>query len=219
MGDLNRVARHVGGALGVARYFLDGRGHRHDRFRCSIDLPCLVVGCLREVRRRVLSLLGRRVHHQCGFVDRCDELAEFLDGEVERIGNRARDVLGNGRFNGQVAVSQAAHFVEQPENGLLVAFVLLCLFPGHALEHRYFRVQQLQEQDESQREGQQGEWQPRDIQGFRQQSAVTALQVDDGGRGEQEYRNDARDDLEGGCIVCWCSHGFSDPLFRSRLQK
>ncbi len=88
-----------------------------------------------------LGLLGRRVDHDCRLVDGRNQLAQFLDRIVERIGDRARDVLGNRCFDGQVTVREAAHFVQQPQDRLLISFVLLTLVPRLALEGRHANVQ------------------------------------------------------------------------------
>ena len=53
-------------------------------------------------------------------------------GEIDRIGDCAGDVLGNGRLHRQVAVGQARQLVEQPQDGLLVPLVLAGLLIGGA---------------------------------------------------------------------------------------
>ena len=83
------------------------------------------------MRRGVFGLFGRRVDHDRRFVDGRNQFAQLFNGEVERIGNGAGDVFGDGRFNRQVAVGQAAHFVEQAQNRLLVAIILIRLLLRH----------------------------------------------------------------------------------------
>ncbi len=65
-------------------------------------------------------------------VDRGHELAQGVDRVVDRVGDGARDVLGHGRLHGQVAVGEARQLVEQPQNRLLIALVLLGLRSGGA---------------------------------------------------------------------------------------
>ncbi len=91
-----------------------------------------------------LGLLGCRVDHDRRLVDGRNQLAQFLDGIVKRISDGARDVLGNGRFHGQVTVCEATHFVQQPQNCLLISFVLFTLVPRLALESRHANVQENQ---------------------------------------------------------------------------
>jgi hypothetical protein len=48
-----------------------------------------------------------------------------LDREVDRVRDRAGDVLGDRRADGEVAFRERAHFVQQAQNRLLVALVQL----------------------------------------------------------------------------------------------
>ena len=59
-----------------------------------------------------------------GIVDRRDQLAQRLDGVVDRVRDRARDVFGDRRLHGEVAVGEARQLVEQAQDRLLVALVL-----------------------------------------------------------------------------------------------
>ena len=72
-------------------------------------------------------MFRRGVDHERRLVDRRNKRAQFLDRKVERVSNRARDVFGHRRFDSKVTVGKAAHFVEQSQNCLLVAFILLRL--------------------------------------------------------------------------------------------
>jgi hypothetical protein len=67
---------------------------------------------------RAPSELDRRV------VDGGHQLPQRLDGVVDGVGDGARDVLGDRRVHGEVAIGEAAHLVEQPQDCLLVALVL-----------------------------------------------------------------------------------------------
>jgi hypothetical protein len=60
-----------------------------------------------------LRLLGGAVQLNGAVVDGRDQLAQRLDGVVDRIGDRAGNVFGHGRLHRQIAVRQARQFVEQ----------------------------------------------------------------------------------------------------------
>ena len=59
-----------------------------------------------------------------GGVDALDQRAQLLDREVDRVGDRAGHVFGHRGLDGQVAVRQITHFVQEPENRFLIALVL-----------------------------------------------------------------------------------------------
>ena len=61
--------------------------------------------------------------------------AQLLDREVDRVRDRAGHVLGHRRLHRQVAVGEVAHLVQQPQDRLLVALVLLL-----AVERAHARV-------------------------------------------------------------------------------
>ncbi len=121
-----------------------------------------------------LGLLGRRVDHNGRFVDGRNQLTQFLDRIVERIGDRAGYVFGYGRFHGQVAIGEAAHFVQQPQNSLLVPFVLFALVASLALEGRHANIEQDQRDHQDDREQDQSQGDPRARQYPRQTTAHTA---------------------------------------------
>jgi hypothetical protein len=61
-----------------------------------------------------------------------DEAAELIRRHVDRVGDRAGDVLGDGGRGRQVALREAGDLIEQPQDRLLVAFVLEALVVGRA---------------------------------------------------------------------------------------
>jgi len=63
-----------------------------------------------------------------GVVDGGDQVAQGLDGVVDGVGDSARDVLGHAGLHGQIAFGEVAQFVQQPQNGVLIAAVLLLGF-------------------------------------------------------------------------------------------
>ena len=117
------------------------------------------------------GLLGSRVDHDRRFVDGRNQLAQFLDRIVERIGDRARNIFGNGRFHSQVAVCEAAHFIQQPQDSLLITFILLALIARLALEGGHAHVQQNQRDNKDDREQDQPERNPGTRQYPRQSTA------------------------------------------------
>jgi hypothetical protein len=60
-----------------------------------------------QLPRGAFRLLRRRVDENRRVLDRRDEIAQRLDGVVDRIGDRAGDVLGDRRLHRQVAVGEA----------------------------------------------------------------------------------------------------------------
>jgi hypothetical protein len=85
-----------------------------------------------------LGLLCGAVQLNGAVVDGGDEFAQRFDGVIDRIRDRAGDVLGHGRLNGQVAVRQARQFIQQPHDGFLIAFVLAHpQFGGASRIHRF----------------------------------------------------------------------------------
>ena len=53
-----------------------------------------------------------------------DQGPQLVDRVVHRVGDGARDVLGHLRADGEVAVGEVAHLVQQPQDRFLVALVL-----------------------------------------------------------------------------------------------
>ena len=76
-----------------------------------------------EVHRGGLRFLRGGRHLHGGFVDRRDQGAQRFDREVDRVGDRAGDVFGDRRLDREVAFGERSHFVEQAQNGFLVALV------------------------------------------------------------------------------------------------
>ena len=60
-----------------------------------------------------------------GLVDCPYQIAHLVDGEVDRVGDGAGEILGHGGGYRQVTVGQVGDFIEQTQNGGLVALVLL----------------------------------------------------------------------------------------------
>ena len=61
---------------------------------------------------------------QGGIVDAAHQHGEFLDGVVDRVGDRSRDVFRYRSAYRQVAVGEVAHFVHQPQDGALGCVLL-----------------------------------------------------------------------------------------------
>src|SRR5690606_25164205 len=125
IGDRNRALGHRGRFGGVGRYLVDGHGHLVDRCRGAGDFLRLVLRCLRQIQRGGLRFLRRLRYLQCGFVDLRYQNPQLVDGEVDRVGDGAGEVFGYRRRGGEVTVGEIGQFVEQTQNGVLVAFVLL----------------------------------------------------------------------------------------------
>ena len=136
MCDIDRVSSNVRGSFRVTGYFFDRCSHRYDRLGCSIDLTALNIRGSCHVTGRAFGLLGRRIDHDRGFIDRCYQLAELFDSVINGVGNRPRNIFRYCCFNSQVSVSQTPEFIEQAKNRLLVAVILLSLHLGRALEYR-----------------------------------------------------------------------------------
>jgi hypothetical protein len=132
--DLDGVARDVGAPLGVAGHLLDRDRHARHRLGGRRRLLRLRLGGADEVPRRALGLLRGGIDENGRIVDRRDELAQRFDRIVDGVGDRAGDVLGNGGLHRQVAVGEARKLVEQAQDGLLIALVLLGLLLGSAAE-------------------------------------------------------------------------------------
>ena len=79
-----------------------------------------------RVGRGLRDLIGRAV-------DPLDERTQFLDGEIDRVGDRAGHILGHRRLHREVAVGQVTHLVQQTQNRFLVTLVLLLAFEGTRL--------------------------------------------------------------------------------------
>ena len=90
-----------------------------------LDLPVLPLRRLIEPVRDRLRVGGCLRHLVGRGVDSADQRAQLFDGEVDRIGDRTGDVLGHRSLDGEVAVGEISHLVQQPQNGFLVALVLL----------------------------------------------------------------------------------------------
>ncbi|MNP09012.1 hypothetical protein D3C76_1011010 [compost metagenome] len=58
-------------------------------------------------------------------VDRGHQVAQLVHGIVDRVGNGPGEVLGHRGGHGQVAIGQVFDFIEQTQDRVLVAFVLL----------------------------------------------------------------------------------------------
>ena len=111
-----------------------------DGFGRRGDLPRLRAAGLGQVLRQRLGLAGGAIQLHGGLVDGGDQPAQGIDGHVDRIGDGAGDVFGDRGRGGQVALPQARDFVEQAQDGLLVALVLLALrLHGRALGQRHRR--------------------------------------------------------------------------------
>ncbi len=103
-------ARHVAGGFGGAGDLLRLRARR-----------------LGEVRRQRLRLPGGAVELDGRLVDGAHQVAQHADGVVDGIGNGAGDVFGDRGLHGEVAVGERRELIEQPQDGLLVAFGFLAL--------------------------------------------------------------------------------------------
>ncbi|MNG96472.1 hypothetical protein D3C79_555410 [compost metagenome] len=77
------------------------------------QLPC---GVLRVLHCR------RNLHRTV--IDGDDQVAQLVDGVVDRVGNGTGEVLGDRHGDGQVAIGQLFDLVEQAHDRLLVALVL-----------------------------------------------------------------------------------------------
>ena len=130
---VHRVARDVGGALGVAGHFLGRRRHRGDRLggraRSASTAPPTPSRGAPRAPASGAAAASSLIAESLIVVD---ELAQRLDRVVDRVGDRAGDVLGDGRLHGQVAVGEARQLVEQAQDRLLVALVLPRLLLGRA---------------------------------------------------------------------------------------
>src|SRR5690606_11817897 len=124
-----------------------------DRGRCRGDLLRLMLGGFGKVDGRGLGFLGGGGHLHGGLVNRGYQRSQRLDREVDRVRDGAGDVLGNGRADGKVAFGQRAHFVQQSQNGFLVALVQLL---RTAESTRLVAVQRVQQTDQTNDGGQTG---------------------------------------------------------------
>ena len=79
------------------------------------------------MRGQRLRLPGRAVELDCRLVDGGHQIAQHADGVVDRIGNRAGDVFGDRGLHGEVAVRERREFIEQTQDGLLVALGFFAL--------------------------------------------------------------------------------------------
>ena len=94
------------------------------------DLLGLRAARLGEVLRQRLRLAGGAVELDGRLVDGRHQAAQRIDGVVDGVGDRAGDVLGDGRLHGEIAVGEARELIQQAQDRLLVAFVLLPLRLG-----------------------------------------------------------------------------------------
>jgi hypothetical protein len=122
-GDLHRALRHVGRFGGVLRHLVDRHRNFVDRRRGGGDLLRLMLRGFGQMHRRRLGFLRGGGHLHGGFVNGRNEGAQRLDREVDRVRDRAGDVFGHRRSDRQVAFRERSHFVEQAQNGFLVALV------------------------------------------------------------------------------------------------
>ncbi|MNO92412.1 hypothetical protein D3C76_839870 [compost metagenome] len=149
VGDFHRTLGHRRGFGGVGRHLVDGLSHVVDRGRGLGDLLGLVFRGLRQVHRSGLGFLHGGSDLAGGQVDRRHQIAQLVHGIVDRIGNGPGEVFGDRGGHGQVAIGQVFDFVEQTQDRVLVAFVLLGGFAQLAIgfAHHY----QADEDDRHQR--------------------------------------------------------------------
>src|SRR5690606_27516804 len=201
--DVDRVPGDVGATLRVAGNLLDRLRHLRDGLRRGLRLLRLRLTRAHEVADRRFALLRGGVDEYRRLVDRRDEVAQRFDRVVDRVRDRAGDVLGDRRLHGQVAVGEARNLVEQAQNGLLVAVVLLGLHlrqppevPSPAIRDEHRDQQQDRGADEHERHtlrtdrsagrGRQGVEPPKQIGG----GTVEAAARGDGGREPVARRGD-----------------------------
>ncbi len=135
------ASRHLRRLRRVVRDLVDRFRHRQHRRRGLLDLAVLPLRRFEQPIRDRLRFL-RRLRHLVGRrVDAAHQRAQFLDREVDRIRDRARDVLGHRRLHGEVAVGEIAHFVQEPQDRFLVALVLVLavLRPQSRVVQEYLR--------------------------------------------------------------------------------
>ncbi|MNZ55353.1 hypothetical protein D3C78_732790 [compost metagenome] len=78
--------------------------------------------------RSVLGVLHGAGHFLGAEVNGSHQIAQLVDGVIDRVCNRAGKVLGNRHHHGQVAIGQVFDFIEQAHDRLLVAFIHLRSF-------------------------------------------------------------------------------------------
>ena len=86
-------------------------------------------------------LLGCTVEQDRALVDRRHQLAQGFHGVIDGVRDSAGDVLVDRGLHGEIAVSQAAQFIQQPQNRLLIALGLLGLRVKHTLDARSAQIQ------------------------------------------------------------------------------
>ena len=123
-GGGQRLLRNPGRLGGGLRHLVDRLRHLQHRRGGLLDLPVLPLRRLEQPVGDRLRFLRRLGHLVGRGVDAAHQRAQFLDREVDRVGDGAGHVLGHRRLHGQVAVGEVAHLVQQPQNGFLVALVL-----------------------------------------------------------------------------------------------
>ena len=128
VGDADRFLGHFGGGGGLGRNLVHGLGHLGHRGAGVFDLPGLNFAGFGQTVGDGAGFLHRGGDQPRSTVDRRHQVAQRFDGVVDRIGNRAGDVLGHAGLHRQVALGQIAQLVEQAQDGVLVAAVLILGF-------------------------------------------------------------------------------------------
>ncbi len=95
----------------------------------------LALGSVQQLTRNPLCSLGCRRHAARRVVDSAYQNRKFFNRVVNRVGDGPGHVFRNRRPDGQVTVCQIAHFVHEPQNGLL-GIVPVC-FCRQALALRF----------------------------------------------------------------------------------
>ena len=85
-----------------------------------------MLGGLGQLGRCGLCFLRLRSHLAGGRVDPGHQVAQRFHGKVHRVGDGAGHIFRNRGFDGQVTIGQRTHFIQQAQDGLLVALVDLC---------------------------------------------------------------------------------------------
>ena len=123
-GDRHRIACDIGRGDGAGRDLFDRFHHVADCCGRRGDFPGLVITRVRKVHGRRLGAIGRVGNLLRSAIDRLDQFAQGSDGVVHGVGDRARDVLGHGGVNGEVALGEVRHFIQQPQDRFLITPVL-----------------------------------------------------------------------------------------------
>jgi hypothetical protein len=116
---VHRALRHFRGLLGGQRHLFHLLRHVAHTTGCVGDLRGLAGGRLGEFVRGLPAAFGGDRHLLRGVLDTHHQVAHLLHGEVDRVRDRARDLLGHFRLNAEIAVREVTHFIEQLENRVL----------------------------------------------------------------------------------------------------